>query len=34
MLALLCGCVRIGVGVTNAPTIPDCMQGSATKPCN
>jgi len=24
---------RIGVTITNAPTIPDCIQGSATKPC-
>ena len=23
----------IGIGVTNAPVIPDCIPGSATKPC-
>jgi len=27
------GCVQVGVTVTNAPTIPDCIPGSATKPC-
>jgi len=25
---------RIGITITNAPTIPDCIQGSATKPCD
>jgi len=33
---LVSGCAerpRIGVTITNAPTMPDCIQGSATKPC-
>ena len=25
---------RIGVEITNSPTIWDCIPGSATKPCN
>jgi hypothetical protein len=31
-LLLLGGCA-FGITITNAPTIPDCIQGSATKPC-
>jgi len=30
---LVSGCVHVGVAITNAPTIPDCIPGSATKPC-
>ena len=34
-IALLLGAAActIGMGVTNAPTIPECMPSSATKPC-
>jgi len=31
--ALVSGCVHVGATITNAPTIPDCIPGSATKPC-
>jgi len=37
LLFLIAGCAerpRIGITITNAPTIPDCIQGSATKPCD
>jgi len=30
---LVSGCVHVGATITNAPTIPDCIPGSATKPC-
>ena len=30
---LVSGCVHVGAAITNAPSIPDCMPGSATKPC-
>jgi tetrahydromethanopterin S-methyltransferase subunit E len=30
---LVAGCVHVGATITNAPTIPDCIPGSATKPC-
>jgi len=36
LFLLVAGCAerpRIGITITNAPTIPDCIQGSATKPC-
>jgi len=31
---LVSGCVHVGATITNAPTIPDCIPGSATKPCH
>ena len=31
--ALVSAACTIGVGVTNSPTIPECIKGSATKPC-
>jgi hypothetical protein len=36
LFLLVAGCAerpRIGITITNAPTIPDCIEGSATKPC-
>ena len=32
-LALVAAACSIGIGVTNAPTIPECVPGSVSKPC-
>jgi len=32
MAAVLSSCIFFSFSVTNAPTIPDCIKGSATKP--